>query len=118
MNPARLLAFRQRSHAEKEGLFPATIRIGTTATAPAPESPSIIATTAGLVRKESPLQSGGYNDGDDIKFRVSKERLPELPEVGTRLVWIERNIVFVISSTRDGTAQDPRWVLGCRQKTS
>lgn len=107
MNGAKLAAFRGRVQASMESLFPATIKIGADTT-------EYAAATTGLKRTQDSNTVGTFNlDDDDISFRLRKEIYPTIPEVGSRLIWVDRSLVFRIVRAKDTEATDPAWYIGC-----
>ena len=88
-----------------EASNPCTLRIGTN---PAP----ITAATAGL-RRSKDLISGGLLNEDEITFRISKSVCPVVPDVGTRVVWVEKTMVFRVQKFTSTPGIDPAWHLIC-----
>jgi len=105
MNAASLTAFRAKARAQSESLYPATVKLGGSDTA-------LAATTAGLRKKER-LAVGGMLDDDDIVFRVRKELIDTLPEVGSRILWVEENLTFRIDGIGTGDATSAFYRFGC-----
>jgi len=105
VNASQLLKFRQRLQLANESLFPATIKIGDDPT-------EYVATTGGLHRGGVFVQGGSVSE-DEIAFHVRKDVLPQPPEIGVSITWVERNEVFRFANFGDNSDNDARWRLVC-----
>lgn len=105
MNATGLASFRARAQSTLEELFPATIKLGEVATE--------YAAAVGSFRRADKLAPGGFLNDDDVVFRVRKDLVSERPEVGLRLVWVQKTITFRIVKVSEGGA-DNAWHIACK----
>ncbi len=109
MNPARLTAFRSRARLNSEAVFAAGIRLGT--------SPAVLAATTAGLKHTDKLAVGGFLDQDEITFRVRKDLLTAMPDVGQHLFWIEGNRAFRVDHVSTGSQLTNFYTLGCNATT-
>ena len=103
--PSQQLQFNQQLQSQLESTNACTLRVGSS-------SVPVVAATAGL-RRSKDLMTGGLLNEDEITFRVSKALLPVVPDVGTRIVWVEKTLVFRVQKFASTPGVDPAWHLVC-----
>jgi hypothetical protein len=108
MLASQLQRFAQRGQAQLQQLQPCMIKLG---------GIDYPAATAG-VRHAKTLELGGMLDDYDIRFRLAKTDHPNMPEVGVRVLWVEKNLWFRVLRVSSGAPHDAGWHLGCQALTS
>ncbi len=106
MTAASLTTFRTRAQATMEALYPATIRLG--------ESATDLACAAAGIRCGDTFGGGGFVLDDTVTFRVKKSLVATRPANGTSVLWVEKSITFAIDETRESNT-DVAWVLICKK---
>lgn len=106
MNGLALLRFRTRVQAVMESFQPCTVIINGSA--------PLVAATSGLRRQGAQnSRGGGFDDEDDIKFRIRKDLLPAAPApYQGRIAWVEKSIAFKIGNVADAGPNDCAWLIG------
>jgi hypothetical protein len=99
--------FLGKAQAELENLFPATVMFSG-------DNTQYAASAGGYRRGDQTLSIEGLLSEQQVGFRVRKALLSAMPEVGTRLTWVDRgNLTFRILRVSDGSVNDPAWHLAC-----